>query len=89
MAPFLKGVKMPRKVDINTGLTKKWNLYVNEIEHAEFVKALSINNKPKCQSAAIRAFMKLYCSDTEVQAKINNIIDDFIIYKKDGSQSIL
>lgn len=89
MVPFLKGAKMPRKVDINTGLTKKWNLYVNEIEHAQFIAALNRCGKQKCQSAAIRAFMKLYTDDPDIRIQINAIIDDFIIYKKDGSQSIL
>ena len=80
---------MPKKVDINSGLTKKWNLYINPIDKAEYLLALTKAGKSRCQSAAIRAFMHLYIVDKEVQDKINAIVDDFLVYKEDGTTSVL
>lgn len=80
---------MPRKVDINSGHTKKWNMYVNEIEKLEYLKALVKSGHSNAQSAGVRAFMYLYANDEEVRNKVNAIIDDYIVYKQDGSSSRL
>lgn len=80
---------MPRKVDINSGHTKKWNLYVNEIEKLEYLKALVAAGFPQAQSAAVRAFMFLYATDKETRDKINKLIPDYLVYKQDGSMSKL
>ena len=80
---------MPRKVDINSGLTKKWNLYVNEIEKLEYLRALVAEGKSNAQSAGVRAFMYLYVNDPEVRSKVNAIIDKYIVYNKDGRTSKL
>lgn len=80
---------MPRRVDINSGLTKKWNLYVNEIEKNEYLLALVKCGKSRCQSAAVRAFMHLYVNDPIVRDKVNAIVDDFLVYKENGESSKL
>ena len=67
---------MPRKVDINSGHTKKWNLYVNEIEKLEYLKALVAAGFSQAQSAAVRAFMFLYATDKETRDKIKKLIPD-------------
>lgn len=70
-------------------VTKKWNLYVNEIEKLKYLKALVEAGHPKAQAAGIRAMMHLYVTDNDVREKVNSIIEDYIIYKKDGSTSQL
>lgn len=80
---------MPRKVDATSGLTKKWNLYVNEIEKHEYLLALTKCGKSRCQSAAVRAFMYLYVNDPEIREKVNKIVDDFLVYKDNGESSKL
>lgn len=70
-------------------VTKKWNLYVNEIEKLKYLKALVKAGHPRAQSAGIRAMMHLYVTDSDVREKVNSIIEDYIIYKKDGSTSQL
>ena len=80
---------MPRKITLEDSHTKKWNLYVNELDKLEFIKALVISGKTRAQSAAIRALMYLYISDIEVQNKVNTIVDDFIVYNQNGEKSIL
>lgn len=78
---------MPRKVDVNSGHTKKWNLYVNEIEKLEYLKALVASGFANAQSAAVRAFMFLYATDEETRKKVNELIPDYLVYNKDGSTS--
>ena len=80
---------MPKKVDINSGHTKKWNMYVNEIEKLEYLKALIAAGHKDAQSAGVRAFMHLYVTDPIVRDKVNAIIDDYIVYNKDNSPSKL
>ena len=70
-------------------VTKKWNLYVNEIEKLNYLKALVEAGHPRAQSAGIRAMMHLYVTDINVREKVNSIIEDYIIYNKDGSTSQL
>lgn len=70
-------------------VTKKWNLYVNEIEKLNYLKALVEAGHPRAQAAGIRAMMHLYVTDVDVREKVNSIIEDYIIYKKDGSTSQL
>lgn len=70
-------------------VTKKWNLYVNEIEKLNYLKALIEAGHPRAQAAGIRAMMHLYVTDSDVREKVNSIIEDYIIYKKDGSTSQL
>lgn len=70
-------------------VTKKWNLYVNEIEKLNYLKALVEAGYPRAQAAGIRAMMHLYVTDSDVREKVNSIIEDYIIYKKDGSTSQL
>ena len=80
---------MPKKVDINSGHTKKWNMYVNEIEKLEYLKALIARGHSNAQSAAVRAFMFLYAHDPEVADKIDAILDDYMVYKQNGEPSHL
>ena len=80
---------MPRKVDVNTSHDKKWNLYVNEVEKLEYLSALIAAGHRDAQSAGVRAMMHLYVTDPVVRDKVNAIIDDFIVYKKDGNPSKL
>ena len=80
---------MPRKVTQDTSFSQKWNLYVNEIEKLNFIKALINAGKTRAQSAAIRAMMHLYVTDTDVQNKVNAIVDNFIIYNNNGDKSLL
>lgn len=80
---------MPRKTTVETAHDKKWNLYVNEIEKLEYLKALIASGHNNAQSAGVRAFMHLYVTDPEYRAKTNAIIDDYIVYKKDGNPSQL
>lgn len=80
---------MPRKVSRCEGLTQRWNFFVNPINKSEFILALAKNGKSRCQSAALRAFMYLYTTDSEVADKINAIVDDFIVYKGDNNISKL
>lgn len=80
---------MPIKTNITNNHSKMWNFYVNEIEKCNYLLALNKCGKPRAQSAGIRALMFLYCSDIEVQNKVNTIIDDFIVYKKNGEISQL
>ena len=80
---------MPRKVSKENALNQQWNLFVNPIEKTEFILALTKSGKSRCASAAVRAFMKLYATDEIVRSKINNIIDDYIVYKENGDKSVL
>ena len=80
---------MPRRTTIDTAHDKKWNLYVNEIEKLEYLKALIASGHSRAQSAGVRAFMYLYANDEVVRDKVNAIINDYIVYNKDGSQSQL
>lgn len=80
---------MPRKIDPHSALTKKWNMFVNEAEKAEYLLALTKAGKSRAQSAAVRAFMYLYATDEEVRNKINAIVDDYMVYKDNGDASIL
>lgn len=80
---------MPKKSKLDKSLCLKWNLYINPIDKAEYLLALTKAGKSRCQSAAIRAFMHLYIVDKDVQDKINAIVDDFLVYKEDGATSIL
>lgn len=80
---------MPIKKDITNNHDKMWNFYVNEIEKANYLLALNKCGKPRAQSAGIRALMYLYVNDIEVRYKVNTIIDDFIVYKKNGEISQL
>ena len=78
---------MPRTPSPDKALPKKWNLYVNEADKAEYLLALVKNGKASCQSAAVRAFMWLYVHDPEIQEKINKIVDSFLVYKDHGDVS--
>lgn len=78
---------MPRKVDIHSSHTKKWNMYVNEVEKLEYLKALIEAGHPRAQSAGVRAFMHLYATDPIVREKVNAIINDYLVYKDDGELS--
>jgi len=78
---------MPRKVDINSEHTKKWNLYVNELEKLDYILALTKAGKSRCQSAGIRAFMYAYANNEIVRNEINKIIDDFIVYNDNNKIS--
>lgn len=78
---------MPKKVNIHSGHTKKWNMYVNEIEKLRYLQALIDAGFPKAQSAAVRAFMFLYATDEETRKKVNELIPDYLVYNKDGSTS--
>ena len=80
---------MPRKTTVTTAKDKRWNFYVNEIDKAEFLIALTKSGKQKCQSAALRAFMYLYANDERVREKVNSIVDDFLVYKENGTISLL
>ena len=80
---------MPRKTTVTTAKDKRWNFYVNEIDKAEFLIALTKSGKQKCQSAALRAFMYLYANDESVKEKVNSIVDDFLVYKENGTISLL
>ena len=80
---------MPRKVNSMTEHSKKWNMYVNELEKANFLIALTKSGKSKCQSAAVRAFMYLYANDDVVRNKVNAIVDNFLGYKENGQISKL
>lgn len=80
---------MPRKPSKTEALDKKWNLYVNEIDKADYLIALAKSGKSRCQSAGVRAFMYLYANDEEVRNKVNAIIDDYLVYKDNGSPSLL
>ena len=80
---------MPIKTNNLTKHDKKWNFYVNEIEKCKYLEALQKSGKAKAQSAGIRALMYLYISDADIRNKVNTIIDDFIVYKKNGDISQL
>lgn len=80
---------MPRKTTVNDAHNKKWNMYVNEIDKTNYLLELTKCGKSRCQSAAVRAFMYLYVNDKEVRNKINLIVDDFLVYKEDGTTSVL
>lgn len=80
---------MPRKTTVTTAKDKRWNFYVNEIDKAEFLIALTKSGKQKCQSAALRAFMYLYANDKSIREKVNSIVDDFLVYKENGAISLL
>lgn len=80
---------MPRKVDKLQALNQQWNLFVNPVDKAEFMLALTKSGKTRAAAAAVRAFMHLYATDNIVRDKVNNIIDDYIIYKDSGDKSIL
>lgn len=71
---------MPRKVDLYSEHTKRWNFYVNELEKLDYIMALTKAGKSRCQSAGLRAFMYAYTNNELVRNEINKIIDDFVIY---------
>lgn len=78
---------MPIKTTVETNHSLNWNFYVNKIDKMNYLLALTKNGKSRCQSAGIRALMHLYINDPEVQSKVNDIIDDFLVYKQDGTIS--
>lgn len=78
---------MPRKPGIDQAKCNKWNMYVNPIEKAEYLIALTKAGKARCQSAGVRAFMYLYAQDETIRNKVNEIIDDFLVYKDNGDMS--
>ena len=78
---------MPRKLNVNDKLCIKWNFYCNPIRKAEYLIALQKAGKHKCQSAGVRAFMYLYVNDEVVRNKVNEIIDDYLVYKDNGDIS--
>lgn len=80
---------MPRKPNDFNKLDKRWNFYVNEIDKAKFILELVKAGFPNCQSAAMRAFMHLYANDEVVREKANAIMEDYIVYKKNGNESLL
>lgn len=80
---------MPRKITSPADTMDKWNFYVSKLEKAEFIKALVINGKDRAQSAALRALMHLYVNDQTIQNKVNDIIDEFKVYKQNGKPSKL
>lgn len=80
---------MPRKPNRESALNMRWNFFVNPIEKADFILALVKSGKNRCQSAALRAFMYLYVEDEDVRNKVNNIVDDFVVYKENGDTSRL
>lgn len=80
---------MPIKTTQLTNHSKKWNLFVNEIEKSEYLAALAKSGKFRAQSAGVRAFMYLYVNDQDVRNKVNAIIDNFIVYKDNGDPSLL
>lgn len=80
---------MPIKPDKYTNHSKKWNLFVNEIEKTEYLCALAKSGKSRAQSAGVRAFMYLYVNDKDIRNKVNAIIDKFIVYKENGEPSLL
>ena len=80
---------MPIKTTSITNHSKKWNLFVNEIEKSEYLIALAKSGKSRAQSAGVRAFMYLYVNDPDIRNKVNEIIDDFIVYKDNGEPSLL
>ena len=75
----------------NKPLEKKerWNFYVTEIDKVEYMIALNKAGKYKAQSAGLRAFMHLYATDDIVRNKINEIIDDYKIFKDSGKPSLM
>ena len=78
---------MPRKPE--KPLSLRWNLYVNEDDKLNYLLALAKCGKQQCQSAGVRAFMHLYAQDETVRNKVNDIIDNYIVYKDNGSISKL
>lgn len=80
---------MPRVVSQLEAKSKRWNMYISELEKAEFMTELLKNGKVGAASAAVRAFIHLYINDNEVKEKVNSIIDDYIIYNKNGTPSKL
>lgn len=80
---------MPRKPSKNEELGKKWNFYVNEQERLEFILTLTKSGYSRAQGAALRAMIHLYISDEEFRNKVNNIIEDYLVYKANGDTSIL
>ena len=78
---------MPRKTTTTTELSEKWNFYINQVDKAEYQVALVKSGKPRAQSAGLRAMIYLYVHDEDIRAKVNNIIDDFIVYKQNGKTS--
>ena len=80
---------MPIKNTVENEKNLKWNFYVNKIDKMNYLLALTKCGKTRCQSAGIRALMHLYINDPEVQKKVNDIVDDFIVYKQEGTTSCL
>lgn len=79
---------MPRKL-LPGQQMNKWNMYVDDLTKAEFMKALIDNGHRRAQGAAIRAFMKLYCSDKELQLRMKDLIEEEKILTPGGKESIL
>lgn len=79
---------MPRKTTVNDEHNTMWNFYVNKIEQLEFIKCVAENGHSRAQSATLRALMHLYIEDKDVQVKVNNIVDNFIVYKKNDEPSL-
>lgn len=79
---------MPRKTTVTDEHNRMYNFYVNQVEYLEFVKSVIISGHTRAQSATLRALMHLYVTDKEVRDKVNNIVEDFIIYKTNNEPSL-
>lgn len=66
----------------------KWNFYCNKMDKLNYLMALAKSNKVGAQSAGMRAFMYLYTVDEDIRNKVNSIIDDYIVYKSNGTKSV-
>ena len=80
---------MPRQPNQLEACDKKWNFYVNEADKVNYLIALSNSGKQRCQSAGLRAMMHLYSVDTDFRDKVNQVIDNYLIYRESGKPSHL
>ena len=79
---------MPRKTTVLDEHNTMYNFYVNKIEQLEFIQAVAKNGHSRAQSATLRALMHLYIYDVDIQKKVDEIIDQFIIYRQSGDPSL-
>lgn len=79
---------MPKYINEENKDSVLWNFYIDKRAKIDFLTKLIETGHFRAQGAAIRALINLYISDKSIQDKINDTIDDFIVYKKNGDMSI-
>lgn len=74
---------------MNKSSLEIWNFYVSKEDKLGYIRALADNGLSNAQSAGLRAFMKLYCTNDDFRELVNPHIEKEKLKKRDGDFSVL